>query len=141
MSQRSEIHLRLAADLNESPSRAAAEIRIRIEVSPVEVGADRDARPQLQGVEETFVAKSAGLPDDAEAPSPRFVPGEHCGNAKRQFQIRLLDEERVSNGIKAISIWLHQNWTAELEACWGSYSNPSTIKGWRSQLRRGRRSD
>jgi len=52
-------------------------------------------------------------------------------------QCDLLDELRIPNGVKAISIALHQHWSVELQATYGKHANPSTIKRWRIQRARG----
>jgi hypothetical protein len=45
----------------------------------------------------------------------------------------LLDAAGVKNGAKAIDIWLHANWSADLMRRYGHFDNAHTIKRWRSQ--------
>ncbi len=52
-------------------------------------------------------------------------------------QCDLMDELRVPNGVKAISIALHKHWNADLQAMYGKQASPSTIKRWRIERARG----
>ncbi len=49
----------------------------------------------------------------------------------------LLDAARVPQGNKAIAVWLHRNWSTDLQRRFGSPSSPSTLRRWRARQRAG----
>ena len=57
--------------------------------------------------------------------------------AKVVAQCALLDAAEVPQGNKAIAIWLHLNWSPDLQRRFGAPSNPSTLRRWRAQRRAG----
>jgi hypothetical protein len=47
----------------------------------------------------------------------------------------LLDAAHVPQGNKAIAVWLHRNWSADLQRRFGTPSSPSTLRRWRARQR------
>ena len=54
-------------------------------------------------------------------------------------QIDMLDRAKVPNGAKAIAIFLHRNWTADMRERYGDHDDPATLKRWRTVARRPER--
>lgn len=70
------------------------------------------------------------------------MEGDHSGMehdpkaAKRLVQCAMLDRADIGNGDKAISIFMHEHWTADLVARFGPADPPRTIRHWRTRAGR-----
>lgn len=55
---------------------------------------------------------------------------------KLMAQCAMLDAAGVHNGVKAMSIWLHANWSKAHVERWGRHSNVHTLRRWRTAMSR-----
>lgn len=74
----------------------------------------------------------------AEAVQPTAQGAESSGSdgSKISLECDMLDAARVPLGTKAMEIWLHANWTADLVARWGPHDSAHTLRFWRRERRR-----
>lgn len=71
--------------------------------------------------------------DGAPLPSSLSPHPDQPGEVEKiNLGCDLLDAAGVSNGAKAISIWLHANWRGELAERFGPHSNVHALRRWRS---------
>lgn len=59
------------------------------------------------------------------------------GLPKVEAKIKVLDENGVKNGVKAIAAGFDKHWTQELRDEHGDPDNPHTVKRWRSERGKG----
>lgn len=55
-----------------------------------------------------------------------------------EAQIDMLDRDRVSNGTKAIWVWMRANWDDDMIARYGPHHDPATLKRLRTSIARAR---
>lgn len=81
--------------------------------------------PQKIVASRALAAKAEWDLSDLEAIDP--------GIRKTMAQVKLLDDNGIKNGLKAITKGLAELWTPELQAEFGDHDKPATIKRWRGE--------
>lgn len=91
---------------------------------------DQDGVPALVSQDLFWLLAAEGRAEVLTFPKP--ANRRQDASTRLATTCDLLEAAGVRNGTKAIAIWLHRNWSADLKARFGEPDNPHTIRRWRS---------
>lgn len=92
---------------------------------------DKDGVPALVSFDLFERLRMEGAAETASTPA---VP-RTGGVEKLMVQLDMLQAAEVPLGTKAIAIWMHRNWSADLAARYGEPDSPHTLRRWLSRCR------